>query len=140
MQFDEESFGIIPLIKQDDTYLVFLVKIASSARFGFPKGHAEFGESAKECAERELFEETHLKVVNYLPFEPFYETYFIERAGKKVHKRVTLFAALVEGELKLQAQEVLEGLWHPLNAIPMALPIYPATTAVISSCRTLLIK
>lgn len=55
----EEIMKRCGIILQDfDTCEYLLVKGKMSGKWGFPKGHQEFGESDEETALRELFEET----------------------------------------------------------------------------------
>ena len=52
--------GII--LKCQDTLL--MVHQTESNMWGFPKGHRRFGETNLQCALRELFEETLIRIVN----------------------------------------------------------------------------
>lgn len=81
--------------------------------WGFPKGHAESGESPRETAARELKEETNLEIVSYLKEEPFSEQYRFKIEGRPVFKQVHYFAAEVSGEVKLQEKEIQNGIWVP---------------------------
>ena len=84
------------------SYEVFLVQLKSGRHWGFPKGHFEKNENPKTCAERELFEETHLVIEQYLSKNTFEENYHLIRQDKKIEKTVTYFLALVKGEIFLQ--------------------------------------
>jgi 8-oxo-dGTP pyrophosphatase MutT (NUDIX family) len=68
----EKSCGAI-VVAEDNTYLVMQ---SVTGKWGFPKGHVEAGESEFQTAQREVYEETALKVafldgfkeeVNYYP-------------------------------------------------------------------------
>ncbi|MBS0622236.1 MAG: NUDIX domain-containing protein [Verrucomicrobia bacterium] len=111
----EESFGIIPLVQRGQQWFVLSVLSRKSAYWGFPKGHAEEGEEGMAAAERELQEETGLRVLRYLPFGPLHENYTYEKEGKKIPKRVTYHLAEVEGALSLQVDEVASAEWYPLQ-------------------------
>ena len=87
----------------------------NAGHWAFPKGHAETGESPQEAAERELFEETGLKLVKYLSHEPLHEDYMFKWQGELVNKRVTYYLALVKGEVTLQAIEVMDSQWLSLE-------------------------
>jgi bis(5'-nucleosidyl)-tetraphosphatase len=110
----DESFGVIPLSKQNGRWEVFLIQHKGGRYWGFPKGHSEGNETPQEAAFRELKEETNLHVVRCLHAEPLMEQYQFLIEGKKVFKRVFYFIAEVEGEVKLQAAEIQNGLWLPL--------------------------
>lgn len=111
---EERSFGIIPLRRRNNRYEVFLVQL-HAGHWGFPKGKEEPGENPIESAKRELFEETGLKVFKLLS-QKFIEKYQFERDSVSIHKIVTYFAALVEGKIELQKQEVADGAWFSLQA------------------------
>jgi 8-oxo-dGTP pyrophosphatase MutT (NUDIX family) len=110
----EESFGVIPLSKKSGSWEVFLIQHNRGHYWGFPKGHAEAGETNEEAACRELKEETHLDVVRFMQSEPFVEQYQFLVEGKKISKRVSYFAAEVSGDVQLQLKEIQDGIWLPI--------------------------
>ena len=110
----EESFGVIPLNKERGRWEVFLIQHHRGGYWGFPKGHAEPGETPEQAAGRELKEETNLEIVRYLRKEPFIEQYQFSMVGKRVSKRVAYFAAEVSGKIELQKQEIQDGIWLPV--------------------------
>jgi 8-oxo-dGTP pyrophosphatase MutT (NUDIX family) len=109
----EESFGVIPLSKARGRWEVFLIQHHRGGYWGFPKGHAEKGESPEQAAFRELKEETNLDFVRYLRDQPFTEQYQFTLDGKRVAKTVTYFVAEVEGTIELQKGEIQNGMWVP---------------------------
>lgn len=109
----EESFGVIPLSKKSGSWEVFLIQLKHGTYWGFPKGHAEGGESPEMAALRELKEETNLNVVRYLSDKPLTEKYRFTKTGKLIHKQVTYFVAEVDGTVILQEHEVQSGIWVP---------------------------
>lgn len=110
------SFGIIPLKKEDSQWKVFIVK-HKAGHWGFPKGHSNGSERPQETAERELMEETGFFVEKYLPFESFCYSYHCVSHGKEVNKTVSLFAALVKGQINLCSVEIEEGKWIVLEKV-----------------------
>lgn len=106
----EESFGIVPLRKVEGEWQVFLVEMLKS-HWGFPKGHAEVGETAFFSAQRELKEETNLDIVSKIFSDPIVEQYQFMAQGEKVQKQVTYFIAEVSGDVILQSAEIKNGLW-----------------------------
>ncbi len=107
----EESFGIIPLVFRDNMWQVLCVNHVKG-HWGFPKGHKDFPEEEdRVAAERELDEETGLKVVHYLPFGPLHEHYTYDG----IDKRVTFFLAEVTGTLSVQPEEVISAIYLPLD-------------------------
>lgn len=107
----EESFGVIPLSKQNGRWLVFLIQHAKGRYWGFPKGHGEEGETPQESAIRELKEETNLDLVHFIDTPPIVEEYWFQLKGERVHKRVVYFVAIVEGTISLQKEEIQDGAW-----------------------------
>lgn len=94
----EKSCGCIVI--DDDK--VLLVK-QNDGHTAFPKGHIEKGETEEECAIRETFEETGLKV-KILNGYRYTQTYFVK---KDVLKEVVYFLATKEsGTLCKQEEEI----------------------------------
>jgi 8-oxo-dGTP pyrophosphatase MutT (NUDIX family) len=117
---------------------------------GFPKGHVETRadgqrESLYDAAARELFEETKLRVCEWLdaPREGVvYEYDFVSfsksadvpygsfahharRDGIRVHKTVHLYPALVSGVTQLHAPEIAHAWWCSLENAEAALVAHP---------------
>jgi bis(5'-nucleosidyl)-tetraphosphatase len=111
----DESFGVVPLSKAQGFWEVFLIRHKRSGYWGFPKGHAEAGESPHEAAFRELKEETNLDCVKLLEIASLTEQYSFLMEGKRVFKTVTYFVAEVGGKVDLQKDEIEEGIWVPLS-------------------------
>jgi 8-oxo-dGTP pyrophosphatase MutT (NUDIX family) len=110
----DKSYGIIPLRKRGEDFETLLVQL-HAGHWGFPKGHAEDGETDKEAAARELFEETSLTVVEFLPFKGVSESYVFRYQGDLIYKDVFYFLALVEGKLHTQKEEIKDAKWFPLS-------------------------
>lgn len=109
----DESFGVIPLRRANGYWEVFLIQHNRSGYWGFPKGHAEPNETAKQAAFRELKEETNLELVNLLQPEPLMESYTFILERRRVFKKVSYFIAEVSGKVALQTQEIHDGKWLP---------------------------
>lgn len=113
---DEESFGIIPLRKKNNKWEVLLIQLIAG-HWSFPKGRAESEENALQTAERELQEETGLKVKALLHEIPITETYYFSRNNHRIKKTVTYFIGEVEGTISLQAAEVQDAKWVSLQDV-----------------------
>src|SRR5690348_6974076 len=99
----EYSYGVIPLkITENGSYQVFIIQHRSGNHWSFPKGHPEFSETIQQTAERELFEETGLKIDKYLCDSKLYSQSYLKplKNGKKREKTVQFYAALVKGEIQ----------------------------------------
>ncbi len=108
------SYGIIPLRSEKGSYEIFLVQ-HQAGHWAFPKGHPEEGEEPLETARRELLEETGLRIHSFLDIPPFKESYQFYFKGEKIDKTVSYFAALVEGDISLQEEEIANGAWFVLQ-------------------------
>jgi 8-oxo-dGTP pyrophosphatase MutT (NUDIX family) len=135
----EESFGVIPLRKTKEGWEVFLVCLKSGSHWGFPKGHKEKEETAKETALRELKEETSLEVVSFIQDKPLIEEYFYEKEGKKSEKKVTFFLCLVQGRAAVQKKEILEGEWVLLSEAELKIT-YPSSRKILKLVEKILKK
>lgn len=117
----EKSYGIVPLSKQEGQWKVFLIQHSRAKYWGFPKGHAEPGETPKEAAVRELFEETHLTVMRFLSESFQEEHYNYTLRGQLINKTVYVYVAEVQGDVQLQEEEVSAGIWLSFDEALMKL-------------------
>ncbi len=111
----EESFGAVPVRKTENDWEVFLIQHIKGRYWGFPKGHAEEGETPIEAAFRELKEETNLDPINCLRMDPFVEHYQFIVKGDRISKRVCYFLTEVTGSIILQSQEIHSGIWLSID-------------------------
>jgi bis(5'-nucleosidyl)-tetraphosphatase len=111
----DQSFGVIPLFRKGSGWNIFLIQHAHGRYWGFPKGHAEAGESELDAASRELKEETNLDIVRLLQQEPLQEQYQFVVNKRRIHKRVLYFVAEVSGSVVLQKKEISNGMWLPIT-------------------------
>lgn len=111
------SYGIIPIREHQNRLECFLVQHRNGSYWGFPKGHANPAESEKECAVRELFEETQLKVLDWIDGPSFEEKYQFMHQGKHYHKTVVYYLAMVTSDAKIDRQEVIDGRWVPIEKV-----------------------
>ncbi len=128
---DIASFGIIPLMKEDDKWKVLLILHQEGSHWSFPKGRRQDDELPLQSALRELKEETGLDVDRLLQDTPLLETYKFRRKDAIVHKTVHYFPALVSGTLKLQEEEIRDARWLKLEDAPTLLTFAEAR----SLCR-----
>ena len=108
----DQSFGIIPINNATGTRRFLLVH-QKKGHWGFPKGHAEKGETAVESALRELAEETGVTDCELVSDQPLLEHYrFINKKGQRVDKTVTFFIGRVNSdEVVVQPEEVQDFAW-----------------------------
>lgn len=131
----EQSFGIIPLRKNNNQWQLFMVQMKSGL-WGFPKGHAERGESPQQTAERELHEETGLTVTEYLPSPALTEEYISPKTNNP--KTVTYFLAYAEGMLALCPLEIITGYWAPFDHVFAIMGFYASKRKLLAHIKQIL--
>ena len=112
---EEHSFGVIPLKKENDVWMVLVILHQGGKHWAFPKGHGNSGESPLESAIRELYEETGLEIERLLKDLPLTEKYKFHRKRDVIWKYVAYFPAVVKGTLLLQQAEISDAKWVPLE-------------------------
>ena len=108
----DASFGIVPIHSDNGTTRYLLVH-QKKGHWGFPKGHADPGETAPQTALRELAEETGVTDCRLVESPEFVERYtFINKKGKRVDKTVTFFIGHVDDpDVTVQPEEVQDFAW-----------------------------
>jgi bis(5'-nucleosidyl)-tetraphosphatase len=108
----DAAFGIVPILMSETGEMQFLLIRHWAGHWGFPKGHAEAGETAIATALRELEEETGVQPYQVLTDTPFVEEYSFEKEGQTVLKTVTYFVGRVLSEaVTCQEQEIQAYAW-----------------------------
>ncbi|MDR1418326.1 MAG: NUDIX domain-containing protein [Endomicrobium sp.] len=114
----ETSCGAIVYKIENNNPLFVLVKTIQCNRWGFPKGHIEKGETEKETAIREIFEETGIKQLQFDNSFRHEDIYIIddEKTAKleyKIEKHVIYFLALANNDeiLVYDKNEISEIRW-----------------------------
>ncbi|MDP2666809.1 MAG: NUDIX domain-containing protein [Candidatus Diapherotrites archaeon] len=72
---------------------VLLLRSTYSHNWGSPQGRMERGENEEQTARREVFEETGLKNIRFLPGFRHVNRYTMYRAGKAIPREVIFFLA-----------------------------------------------
>ncbi len=107
----DEAFGIVPVLFGNHGYQFLLIQ-HHAGHWGFPKGHADPGESALQAACREFVEETGIEDYTVLNGVSFSEQYFFTRRGERFRKTVIYFPALVQSAIvKCQKEEIRAYIW-----------------------------
>ncbi|BCJ86237.1 NUDIX hydrolase [Effusibacillus dendaii] len=113
----EYSAGGVVYKKQDGNTKILLIQ----DRFGkitLPKGHVEEGETEKDAAVREVFEETGIQAE--IEGDPLGVISFqFETSGKgMITKQVTYYLMrAVSGDTKAQVEEIKDVIWLPLDDV-----------------------
>ena len=107
----DAAFGIVPVTIADGTYQFLLIQ-HHAGHWGFPKGHADPGETAIAAACREFVEETGITDYTLLSDRPFQEQYQFSRDGQTIQKSVVYFVARVNTlVVSCQAAEIQNFAW-----------------------------
>lgn len=107
----EQSFGIIP-VRIVEAKAEYLLIEHLAGHWGFPKGHADVGETPLQTATREFKEETGLDICLILREKPFREAYQVKRSSGNVNKQVELFLAFpAEDSIHIPSNEISNYCW-----------------------------
>ncbi len=107
----DQSFGIIPIRSQGEE-TVFLLIQHRAGHWGFPKGHAEPGETPLATACREFEEETGITHYHPIATPSWQERYYTQKKGTPLDKRVTYFLAIVQdSQVTIQVKEIQAYCW-----------------------------
>ncbi len=106
-----------------------------AGHWGFPKGHAEHGETPLATAVRELREETGLRLNQLLSPTQLEERYSFFHQGELIDKSVFYYIAKVVGELRIQSSEIKDARWILLTEAE-SLATHPSTKNL---CRKVLL-
>lgn len=107
----EKSCGAV-IFRKTDQWNVLLIRHNKGRHVSFPKGHVEPGETESQTAEREILEETGIRVKVDRRFRA--ENRYNIRPDTQ--KLVVIFAAVTDQEeITPQPEEIAEAEWVPLN-------------------------
>lgn len=107
----EKSCGAV-IFRKDQEWNVLLIRHTKGRHISFPKGHMEAGETESQTAEREIMEETGLRVRVDRRFRA--ENRYNIRPDTQ--KLVVIFAAMTDqAEITPQPEEIAEAFWLPVN-------------------------
>ena len=107
----EKSCGAV-IFRKDGDWNVLLIRHAKGRHVSFPKGHVESCETESQTAEREILEETGLRVRVDRRFRA--ENRYNIRPD--IQKLAVIFAALTDqAEITPQPEEIAEAFWLPVE-------------------------
>lgn len=116
---DDVSYGVIPLIKEEGVWKVFLINQyghGGDIYWTFPKGHPEDGESQEEAARRELDEETHIALTTLHTNFVYEQAYTFPCEGNMINKKVFYYLGIAASPaFTIQEDEVKEAGWYSFD-------------------------
>jgi len=105
----------IVLVKRDDQFLLVRKREWAPGRYGLVAGFLEMSESLEECATREVFEETGIRVKDV--------RYVGSQCWPFPSQLMAGFVADYEGgEIKVETKELEDARWFSRDVLPEALP------------------
>lgn len=113
----EKSCGALvfrkePCVDGGEHIFVLMIRHVGGNHRSFPKGHVEAGETERMTAEREVFEETFVRINVTEKFR--HTVYYNPRPG--VRKEVVYFIAFTkQSEIRPRRGEIAEVEWVPLE-------------------------
>ena len=111
----DEAFGIIPILHQPEGNQFLLIQ-HWAGHWGFPKGHAEAGETPLMAACREFEEETGVQAYEVIEGASFLEQYYFTKNKQTIEKTVTYFPAWVKSTaVTCQDKEIQNYCWLPFE-------------------------
>lgn len=124
--------GIGVMVLRDSKVLLSKRKGShGNGEYAFPGGHLEFGESILECARREVYEETGIKIKNI----KFNRLANVTSYKNKHYVDISLVAEYASGRLELREPEKAESWeWYEINKIPK--PLFAFCKTAFESLKT----
>ena len=103
----EKSCGAV-IFRKAEGWNVLLIRHTKGRHVSFPKGHVEPGETESQTAEREILEETGLRV----RVDKRYRAENRYNIRPDIQKLVVIFAATTDQETLIpQPEEIAEAFW-----------------------------
>lgn len=119
---EDMSYGCIPVCKKEGVARALLVRHSHGKHWGFPKGHAEEGETPQQTARREFEEETGITSARFLFEKSFSEQYRFVRGGEHIEKTVSYFLCITDEEcLTCPIEEIADVMWVAFPDVELAL-------------------
>lgn len=121
--------GVNIIVMRDGKVLLERRNGFGGGSWGLPGGHVEYGESLKECARRELLEETGMSAESF-EFAGVAD----DPANGNHYLQISFFAKGVSGEPRVcEPDECAEWAWFSPDALPE--PLFFAHSKILASLQ-----
>ena len=108
------SYGIIPYLINDNGVSIMLSKSSNKSDYGFVKGKIDSGETPKECATREVFEEIGVKI----DIEDLESLVTQKNPKKDVGVFFINYQKYLDREINLATDELYSVEWFNISDLP----------------------
>lgn len=134
----EYSAGAVIFYREGEMISYLLLQYRHH-RWDFPRGHLEAGEDEQEAARREIYEETHLDQLTYVPGFKIVTPWSYRRAGdaEKHEKVVTNFLAESRTKHVVLDEENLGFQWVTYEEA-ILLPMFPHVKIILDAAHRFL--
>lgn len=105
----------------DDRRRLLLIQRSDNGRWALPAGAMELGESMRDCAVREVWEETGLRATDLTPFAMYTGPAYTYTNQYRHTYQSIMMSFLIhawDGELQLVTDETVDARWFPLDELP----------------------
>ncbi|MBT3455466.1 NUDIX domain-containing protein [bacterium] len=109
------SGAVVFIVSSNNKVLYLLLKNDQANYWDFPKGKVEANETKEQTAEREIHEESGLKVTLLDGFSDIIKYSFTNKAGQQVSKEVTFFLAQAFDDKVTISHEHGDYTWLPFK-------------------------
>jgi len=140
----ERSAGAIVFYRAEhakniEYLLLYNVGKTGRGYWGFPKGHIEENESELDAARREIFEETGIGELEFIPGFKEKERFVFRQDGILIHKQVIFFLAQAKTNAIQLSVEHQDFIWLPFEkAVEQA--TFPSAKQMIQKAHEFLMK
>ena len=121
----------------DDERRLLLIQRSDNGRWALPAGAMELGESMRDCAIREVWEETGLRATDLRPFAMYTgPAYTYTNLYRHTYQSIMMSFVIQawDGELQQDTDETLDARWFRLDELPD--PSSPVITEALGDLAT----
>ncbi|HEX8346210.1 MAG TPA: NUDIX domain-containing protein [Actinoplanes sp.] len=121
----------------DDERRLLLIQRSDNGRWALPAGAMELGESMRDCAIREVWEETGLRATELTPFAMYTgPAYTYTNLYRHTYQSIMMSFVIQawDGELQQVTDETLDARWFRLDELPD--PSSPVITEALGDLAT----